>query len=173
VRFGGSVYYYNLHNFVYTAFTGATDPSSNLPIVNYAQVNSRFVGTEASIYPSEGCKYLVAKWQSGLRESGTYRTQQVVAANTASSRHAGTRLAFKAFSVRPEMILLARQNRVFDNETSTAGYGLFNLNTSYTFVTGRLAHIVSLSGQNLTDKLYRNHLSTVTGTLIKSDFLKT
>src|SRR6267143_4965275 len=44
VRFEGSVYYYNLRNFVYTAFTGATDQSSNLPIVNYAQANSRFTG---------------------------------------------------------------------------------------------------------------------------------
>src|SRR6267142_731870 len=49
LRFEGSVYYYNLRDFVYTAFTGATDPGSHLPIVNYAQANSRFVGTEASI----------------------------------------------------------------------------------------------------------------------------
>jgi iron complex outermembrane receptor protein len=59
------------------------------------------------------------------------------------------------------MILVNRQARVFDNETPTAGYGLFNLNASYTFVTKRVAHIVSLSGQNLTDKLYRNHLSFI------------
>src|SRR3989454_9489055 len=49
VRLEGSVYYYNLRNFVYTAYTGATDPGSNLPIVNYAQAKSRFVGTEASV----------------------------------------------------------------------------------------------------------------------------
>jgi iron complex outermembrane receptor protein len=68
---------------------------------------------------------------------------------------------YKAFSVRPEMILVNRQVRVFDHETPSAGYGLFNLTASYTFVTRRVAHIVSLSGQNLTDRLYRNHLSFI------------
>jgi iron complex outermembrane receptor protein len=160
VRFDGSVYYYNLHNFVYTAFTGATDPSSNLPIVNYAQVNSRFVGTEASIE----ARVANTLWLNGKVD---YVKAELIELNKSLPRIPPLRATlgldwrYKAFSVRPEMILLARQNRVFDNETSTAGYGLFNLNTSYTFVTGRLAHIVSLSGQNLTDKLYRNHLSFI------------
>ena len=68
---------------------------------------------------------------------------------------------YKAFSVRPEVVLVNRQTRVFDNETSSSGYGLFDLNASYTFVTKRVAQILSLSGQNLTDKLYRNHLSFI------------
>jgi iron complex outermembrane receptor protein len=43
----------------------------------------------------------------------------------------------------------------------TPGYGLFNLNASYTFVTRRVAQILSVSGQNLSNKLYRNHLSFI------------
>jgi iron complex outermembrane receptor protein len=57
-----------------------------------------------------------------------------------------------------------RQGRVFDNETPAAGYRLVNLNASYTLVAGRAAHILSLSGQNLTDRLYRNHLSLIKAT---------
>ncbi len=68
---------------------------------------------------------------------------------------------YKAFSLRSEMILVNRQARVFDNETDTTGYGLFNLNASYIFVTNRVAHIVSLGGENLTNRLYRNHLSFI------------
>jgi len=59
------------------------------------------------------------------------------------------------------MTLTDRQVRVFDNETQTAGYGVFNLNGSYTFVTKRVAHVLTLSPQNLNDKLYRNHLSFI------------
>ena len=66
---------------------------------------------------------------------------------------------YKNFSVRPELILVAKQDRVFDFETPTAGYAVFNLNGSYTFISGRTAHVFSVSAYNLTDKLYRNHLS--------------
>ncbi|MEP6705531.1 MAG: TonB-dependent receptor, partial [Acidobacteriota bacterium] len=47
----------------------------------------------------------------------------------------------------------------FDNETATAGYTVFNVNASYTVISGRKAHIFSVYAYNLNDKLYRNHLS--------------
>ena len=160
VRFEGSVYYYNLRNFVYTAFTGATDPGSRLPIVNYAQANSRFVGTEASIE----ARFASTLWLNGKVD---YVRAELTELNKPLPRipplrgTLGLDWRYKAFSLRPEMILVNRQGRVFDNETATAGYGLFNLNASYTFVTKRVAHIVSLGGENLTDRLYRNHLSFI------------
>ncbi len=162
VRLEAGVYYYNLRNFVYPAFTGATDPGSNLPIINYAQANSRFVGTEASIE----AKVAATLW---LNAKVDYVRAELTELNKPLPRipplrgMLGVEWRYKAFSVRPEMIWVNRQNRVFDNETPTAGYGLLNLNASYTFVTSRVAHIVSLSGQNLTDKLYRNHLSFIKG----------
>src|SRR6267142_4078304 len=160
VRLEGSAYYYNLRNFVYTAYTGATDPGSNLPIVNYAQANSRFFGTEASVE----AKVVSTLWLNGKVD---YVRAELTELNKPLPRipplrgTLGLDWRYKQFSVRPEMVLVDRQARVFDNETPTAGYGLFNLNASYTFVTTRVAHILSLSGQNLTDKLYRNHLSFI------------
>lgn len=160
VRLEGSFYYYNLRNFVYTAFTGATDPGSKLAIVNYAQVNSRFVGTEASIE----AKVASSLWLNGKVD---YVRAELTELNKPLPRipplrgTVGLDWRYKAFSVRPEMILVNRQARVFDHEVATAGYGLFNLNASYTFVTKRVAHVLSVSGQNLTDKLYRNHLSFI------------
>ncbi|HEY2971615.1 MAG TPA: TonB-dependent receptor [Pyrinomonadaceae bacterium] len=160
LRLEGSVYYYNLRNFVYTAFTGATDPGSNLPIVNYAQAKSHFVGTEASLE----ARVAPTLWLNGKAD---YVRAELTELNKPLPRipplrgTLGLDWRYKAFSVRPEMILVNRQTRIFDNETPTAGYGLFNLNVSYAFVTKRVAHILSLSGQNLTDKLYRNHLSFI------------
>jgi iron complex outermembrane receptor protein len=160
VRLEGSVYYYNLRNCVYTAFTGATDPGSHLPIVDYAQANSRFVGTEASLE----AKVATTLW---LNAKVDYVRAELTELNEPLPRipplrgTLGLDWRYKAFSVRPEMIVVNRQSRVFDNETPTAGYDLFNLNASYTFVTKQVAHILSLSGQNLTDKLYRNHLSFI------------
>ena len=73
----------------------------------------------------------------------------------------GVEWRHNAFTVRPELVLANHQTRVFDNETPTAGYALFNVNASYSFVTNRVTHIVSFSGYNLSDTLYRNHLSFI------------
>jgi iron complex outermembrane receptor protein len=160
LRLEGSVYYYNLRNFVYTAFAGATDPGSNLPIVNYAQAKSRFVGSEASVE----AKVAPTLW---LNAKVGYVRAELTDLSKPLPRipplrgTIGLDWRYNAFSLRPEMILVKRQNRVFDNETPTAGYGLFNINASYTFMTKRVTHIVSLSGENLTDKLYRSHLSFI------------
>ena len=160
LRLEGSVYYYHLRNFVFPAFTGLTDAKSNLPIVDYTQGNTRYVGTEASAE----AKVVRSLWFNGKLD---YVRAELTEQNKPLPRIPPFRATlgfdwrYKAFSVRPEVILVNRQVRVFENETPTAGYGLFNLSASYTFVTKRVAHIVSVSGQNLTDKLYRNHLSFI------------
>jgi iron complex outermembrane receptor protein len=160
VRFEGSVFYYNLRNFVYTAFTGATDSSSNLPIVNYAQANSRFVGTEAGIE----ARVASTLWLNGKID---YVRAELTEQNKPLPRipplrgTLGLDWRYKAFSVRPEMILVNRQVRVFDKEQETAGYGICDVTASYTFVSKRVAHVLSVNGQNLTDKLYRIHLSFI------------
>lgn len=160
VRLEGSVYYYHIRNFVFPAFTGLTDTKSNLPIVDYAQGNSRYVGTEASVE----ARVVRTLWFNGKVD---YVRAELTEQNKPLPRipplrgTLGLDWRFNAFSVRPELVLVNRQVRVFDNETRTAGYGVFNLNASYTFVTKRVAHVLSLSGQNLTDKLYRNHLSFI------------
>jgi iron complex outermembrane recepter protein len=72
----------------------------------------------------------------------------------------GLDFRYKGLSLRPEAVFAARKSidDVFTLETPTAGYGLFNINGSYTYApSDRYAHIFTFGGQNLTDKLYRNH----------------
>lgn len=160
VRLEGSVYYYNLQNFVFPAFTGSVDEVSNLPIVDYVQGNSRYFGTEASIE----AKLVETLWFNAKMD---YVRAELTDLNKALPRipplrgTIGLDWRHKALSIRPELILAAKQNRVFDNETSTAGYGVFNLDASYTIFSSRTAHVFSVSGYNLTNNLYRNHLSFI------------
>ncbi len=154
------IYYYNLSNYVYTAFSGAIDPESRLPIVDYAQGRSRYVGTEASLE----ARVLSHLWLSGKLD---YVRAELAEQKKSLPRIPPFRTTFgldwryNAFSVRPELILANRQTRVFDNETPTAGYAILNLNASYTLVTGHVAHIFSLNGYNLGNKLYGNHSSFI------------
>ena len=160
IRVGASVYYYSLRNFVFTAFTGQTDEASHLPIVNYAQGSSRYIGTEASVEAG----VLRALWFNGKVD---YVRAELTDLDKPLPRIPplrgvlGLDWRHKALSVRPELVLANRQDRVFDSETPTAGYAVFNLNASYTFVTDRAAHVISVNGYNLGDTLYRNHLSFI------------
>jgi len=160
MRLEGSFYYYHIRNFVFPAFTGATDPESSLPIAEYTQGNSRYVGTEASIE----ARILPALWLNGKVD---YVRAELTQQNKPLPRipplrgTLGLDWRFKAFNIRPEVLMANRQVRVFDHETPTAGYAVLNLNASYVFVTKRIAHILSVGGYNLADTLYRNHLSFI------------
>nr|MDQ2936212.1 TonB-dependent receptor [Acidobacteriota bacterium] len=159
-HFESSIYYYNIRDFVFTSFTGLTDPGSQLPIIDYAQGQSRYVGMEMS---SEA-RIMSTLWLSGKVD---YVRADLTQLNKPLPRipplrgTLGADWRYKALSVRPELILARQQNRVFDNESPTKGYYVLNLNASYTIVKKRAAHIVTISGYNLTDMLYRNHLSFI------------
>ncbi len=158
VRLEGSMFYYRLGNFVFPAFTGRTDEESGLPIVNYAQGDSRYRGVEASVE----ARVFSTMW---LDAKVDYVQANLIQRDKSLPRipplrgTLGLDWRYKGFTVRPELHLANRQDRVYDNETPTAGYALFNLSGSYTLARGRAAHIFSLTGYNLGDALYRNHLS--------------
>ena len=57
--------------------------------------------------------------------------------------------------------IAAAQNRVDLFETSTAGYAVFSSFIQYSIETGSLIHNISLNGDNLLNKEFRNHLSRV------------
>jgi iron complex outermembrane receptor protein len=160
VRFEGSFFYYNLRNFVFPAFTGLVDEESNLPVVIYTQGDSRYAGAEASME----ARVLPTLWLNGQVD---YVRAELTELNKPLPRipplrgKVGLDWRYGALSVRPELILANRQTRVFDNETPTAGYAIFNINAAYSFVTMRAAHVISVGGYNLGDTLYRNHLSFI------------
>jgi iron complex outermembrane receptor protein len=53
------------------------------------------------------------------------------------------------------------QTRVGEFETSTDGYNLLNASVQYSYSTSNLLHTVSLTGSNLLNTEYRNHLSRI------------
>jgi iron complex outermembrane receptor protein len=73
----------------------------------------------------------------------------------------GLRYQRNAFQAGGEIIATATQDRVFSTETPTDGYQLFKLYSSYSFAQGKLTHTVTARLDNVTDELYRNHLSLI------------
>ena len=156
-RAEANFYYYDIRNFVFLAPTGVIDVGSGLEIADYLQGNSRFTGTELSL-DITAHKYL--NILAGLDYvNAQLKTGQPLPRIAPLRARFGIDLHRGNFSVRPEFVAVGRQDRLFTNETPTAGYAVFNLDASYTFIKGRAAHIFSVVGYNLNNKLYRNHLS--------------
>lgn len=149
---------YDIRNFVYLAPTGKI--RDGLPEADYAQANSRFRGTEASLdlglhenlWLNLGTDYVSAE----LKNNGgpLPRIPPLRGRIGVDIRKGG-------FSVRPEIRMAKDQDRVFTTETRTAGYTVFNLNASYTKAQQHMAHIFGVDAFNLGDRLYRNHLSFI------------
>lgn len=65
------------------------------------------------------------------------------------------------FNVMPEVILTARQERVFTNETTTDGYVTMNVRSGYTMVRQHTIHFFGVNWFNANNRFYRNHLSFI------------
>lgn len=161
VRLEASGFFYRIQDFVFLAPTGAVDPGSGLIIANYDQGDSRFVGAEARLDAQLHPKV----W---LNLGTDYVNAKLTASNTPLPRIPPLRgrVGFELHLVQglilnPEVVLANHQDRVFTEESPTAGYAVFNLSGSYLFARQHKAHIITFNAFNLGDRLYRNHLSFI------------
>lgn len=167
VRFNGSIFYNSIDNFIYLApqdadGNGFIDVEDNLPVTRYLQDKSRFAGADASL-------------EIDLNDHlGTYLIGDLVSAKltgldvylpriSPARLRMGLNFSYKGLSLRPEGVFVGKKgaDAIFPLETTTAGYGIFNINGTYTFVANKTSHIITFGGQNLTDKLYRNHVNFI------------
>jgi len=158
VRGEANFFYYDIGNFVYLAPTG--EEEDGLPVADYAQADSRFTGTELGLdlglhddlWLNLGLDYVNAE----LKSSG-----DPLPRIPPLRGRAGLEFRANGFSLRPELRMAKDQDRLFENETRTAGYTVFNLSASYTLASQHVAHIFGVDAFNLGDRLYRNHLSFI------------
>jgi iron complex outermembrane receptor protein len=158
LRFEANGYYYHMRDFVFLAPTG--DIEEGLIVGNYDQETARFAGTEArfetelhpAIWLNLGLDYVNAQ----LTSDGTPLPQI-----PPLRARAGIEIRYKGLLLNPDIVIANHQDRLFPNETRTAGYAVANLSGSYLFAHGHTAHIVSFNFFNMGDTLYRNHLSFI------------
>ena len=153
-----NLFYYNFDNFIFPFAPGIVE--DGLPVIEFTQLNARFLGTEANL----GINLNPKLW---LNLGTDYVDAQETDLNTPLPRIPPLRgkLGFdfnhQGFRVSPELILAAQQHQTFTGETRTPGYAVMNLKASYTFAQQHLAHQFSVRVFNLSDRLYRNHSSFI------------
>jgi iron complex outermembrane receptor protein len=158
VRGEVNFFYYDIGDFVHLAPTGHVE--DGLPEAEYAQADSRFTGTEMGLdlglhrglWLNLGLDYVNAE----LKNNGGPLPRIPPLRG-----RVGFDFRSNGLSVRPELRLAKDQDRLFENETRTAGYTVFNIAASYTLTRQHSAHVFGVDAFNLGDRLYRNHLSFI------------
>ncbi len=131
-----------------------------LPIVEYVAADSLLQGVEAhadvQIHPR-----LTA--EAGLDYvRGTLSTTGEALPRIPPLRfRGGLRYQANAFQAGGEVVAAAAQERVFREETPNARYGLLRLYAAYSLQTGAAVSTFTVRMDNVTDALYRNHLSLI------------
>ena len=159
-RFRGSVnvYVYDIDNFVFAAVGDAE--IDGLRVAPFMQANSRFVGfeTTASVQLADRV------WMNlglGMVAAELTDTHEPLPRIPPLRGSVSVDIPYRGFTVSPEWTVAAEQNQVFRNETETGGYSVFNLKASYVWPRQHVVHILSMTGYNLTDTLYRSHTSFI------------
>jgi len=164
-RLTGDVYYYRINNYVFLApqdedGDGTIDVEDGLPVARYEQADAQYMGAELN------ADVTFNNYVGGFLSFDMVRAKLIdgdidLPRIPPARAKIGLDLRYKDLSVRPEAVFTADQERVFPLETRTAGYGIVNVAASYTIGRQHFAHIFTVNAYNLTDKLYRNHLSFV------------
>jgi iron complex outermembrane receptor protein len=158
IRAEANYFYYKFRDFIFLAPTGEVE--DGLIVANYAQADSRYTGAEAqldvALHPNI---WLLSEFD--------YVNAKLTDTDTPLPRipplrgRVGLEFTYKGFRFYPEAVMSKDQDKIFPTETRTGGYTVFNASASYTIARQHLAHMISLSGFNLGDRLYRNHLSFI------------
>jgi iron complex outermembrane receptor protein len=149
---------YGIDDFVY-ASAGGGEVLDGLLVAHYRQADSRFTGLDgqASIGLGRGI------WATaGL---GFVRARLVDGGNLPRIPPLNGRIAvdlpLRSVTVAPELTWAAPQRRLAGDETPTDGNAVLNLNASYVMARSHHLHVLSFSGLNLTNELYRRHTSFI------------
>ncbi len=166
-------YYNYFGNFLHAQNTGR-------PSIPRADLNEfQYVGTQATIYGAELSTELQLRNNLALDSNisltigdrvvseeekeitGLTESEQPLPMIPPVSGNIGLRYAINTLTIGGRMRLSAKQTRLGEFETETAGYIIADLNVQYRFNWGNTMHTASLNALNLFNEEYYNHLSLV------------
>jgi len=169
-RADASFFLYHINDFIFLAPTGNIEDglieAENLQ--GRARYRGAEVGFDVSLHPNFWLLFGLDLVQAETRSAvTTLSTGMITPSGTPLPRipplraRIGFDWRWKGLSVRPEGVITSDQDDIFPTETRTSGFGLFNLNASYTVARQHFVQVFSVSAFNLGDTLYRNHLSFI------------
>jgi len=151
-------YVYDIDRFIFGDLTD--EVMDNLRVLDFRQGDSRFVGFDA-----RGSFWLGGKvWATlglGYVDATLTTTGEPLPRIPPLRGTLSLDVPFGGLTISPELMFAGRQDRIFRGETETRGYSVVNLDASYIWPRQHVAHVLSFTGYNLTNALFRNHTSFI------------
>jgi iron complex outermembrane receptor protein len=132
----------------------------DFPIVEYVDADSVLQGVEAhadvDLTPWLGAEVSLDYVRGDLK-----REDQPLPRMPPFRFITGLRYRSGGLQIGGDVTLVAEQDRVFADEPPTDGYHTLKIFGSYSFVVHDIVHTVTARVDNVTNELYRNHLSLI------------
>ena len=154
--FGVTAFHHQVKNYIY----GRTlDEVDGLQLLDYSQADATFTGLEGEVRQA-----ITRHWGVGLfgdlvraKLDGGGRLPRIPSARL------GVRVDgnYGPWEGKAEWVQVARQNRVAEFESETAGFGMLNLGLAYNGQTQGTPWQIYVKGNNLTDRLAYAHTSFI------------
>ncbi|MFL5561381.1 MAG: TonB-dependent receptor [Gemmatimonadaceae bacterium] len=153
-----SPYVNTLDHYIYGFLRG--DTIEGLPVRQFAAARARLLGAEAtvSVQPTA---------ETDLRAMADYVRAEDLEARAPLPFIPPLRSTIRGTWQHHEYLwtaewrMAARQTRLGDGDTPTAGYGLLNLGAGVRLVYGGMVHEVGFHADNVFDRVYRDNLSVI------------
>ncbi|MBA2684280.1 MAG: TonB-dependent receptor [Gemmatimonadaceae bacterium] len=158
VSFDVSPYLNYIHNYIFGFLRG--DTIQEFPVRQFAPTNARLFGFEASVT-------LVPVQSLALRLSTDYVNAQDTRLDQPLPFTPPLRGLFRATYQKQRLTgmfeerVAARQSRLGDGDTPTAGYAISNVGVGVRIANGAFVHDVRLYVDNVFNQVYRDNLSVV------------
>lgn len=155
-----SAFYNYIYDYIIARNTGRINVATLLPVYQTTGVNAVLAGIEAQFELK-----LSKKFNFNSSISFTYgeikNTSSPLPQVPPMKGESEIIYNMGKLSVGINSEYAAGQLRLDDFEQSTPGYFILGAFGQYTMLTGKATHIISLTAENLTNRIYRNHLSRI------------
>ncbi len=159
IRAEAQLFHYHMHDFVFLNPTGDFD--DGLPVANYQQADSRFIGAEAKTEINLARPLWLLLGFDAVDANITSTARMNLPRIPPVRGRVGLNWNWRSLNVRPEVVMANRQWQIAPNETETAGYAVMHLTAMYSIARQHFMHTFQVNTFNLGDRLYRNHLSLI------------
>ena len=166
IRFGGdrlsadaTVFYNDISGYIYPRETGYTS-RVGLPVLQYEGEDAVLQGWEVGVDWTPWRDLHFEGTAAAVRGTLTETAEPLPFIPPVQGRLA---VAWEpqGWFVRGETVLAASQDRLGEFETATDGYAVFEVAAGVRLTMLGRQHIITATLENLTDEVYRNHLSRV------------
>src|SRR5690606_32383457 len=154
-----AVFRNGIDDYIYTRNTGELSPTG-LPVYQHVNGDAVLTGFEGSAQWRVSREFVVEGTVSYVRGTLTATDEPLPQIPPLQGR-VGARYETQRFFVAAGWRGAARQDRTGEFETPTDGYGIFDASAGYRWPVGGQLHTLTLRVDNITDEVYRDHLSRI------------